>query len=240
MPLPLRIALVGDYDPAVIAHRAIPRAIDAAAAILESTVDPHWLPTNVIGHGEMLDEFDAFWCVPGSPYRSMDGALRAIRYARETGRPFLGTCGGFQHAVIEYARHVLGWDDADHGETNPDAARAVISPLTCERVEVGGTVRFEPGSHLLRAYGGPTATEEYHCRYGLNPRFESSLLTGPLRVTARDDDGDVRAVELTSHPFFVATLFQPERAALRDRPAPIVTAFVAAIASGAEVSRRSS
>jgi CTP synthase (UTP-ammonia lyase) len=239
MPPSYRIALVGDHDPAVVAHQAIPRAIDGAAARLELVVTAQWLPTDAIGLGEMLDEFDAFWCVPASPYRSMDGALRAIRHARETGRPFLGTCGGFQHAVIEFARNVLGWADADHAESNPDAGRAVIVPLACERLDVAGAVRFEPGSRLHRAYGAPTAVEEYHCRYGLNPEFESAIATGPLRVTARDDAGDVRAVELTEHPFFVATLFQPERAALHGRVPPLVAAFLAAIASSASISPRS-
>jgi len=65
--------------------------------------------------------FDGFWCVPASPYRDIDGALRAIRFAREQRRPFLGTCGGFQHAVLEYARNVLGWADAEHGELAPNA-----------------------------------------------------------------------------------------------------------------------
>ncbi len=240
MPPPLRIALVGDYDPSVIAHQAIPRAIEAAAQSLESAFEATWLPTDAIVDQSTLAEFDGFWCVPASPYRSMDGALRAIRHARTDQLPFLGTCGGFQHAVIEYARNVLGWPDADHAETNPGSPRAVITPLACERVEVGGGVRFAPGSHLARAYGAPTAIEEYHCRYGLNPHFEAQLATGSLQVTARDDEGAVRGVELRDHPFFVATLFQPERAALRGRVPPIVAGFLGAIESAASVSRRSS
>lgn len=102
--LPLRVALVGDYDPAVIAHQAISRALALAAEACGRPVQPQWLPTESISRDADLDDFDAIWCVPASPYRSMDGALRAIRYARERGVPFLGTCGGFQHAVLEYAR----------------------------------------------------------------------------------------------------------------------------------------
>src|SRR5205809_607084 len=78
-----------------------------------------------------LELFHGIWCVPGSPYRSMDGALRANRFARENGRPFLGTCGGFQHAIIESLRNVAGLKHADHAESNPDAKMPVIVRLAC-------------------------------------------------------------------------------------------------------------
>jgi CTP synthase (UTP-ammonia lyase) len=166
--------------------------------------------------------------VPASPYRSTDGALRAIRFAREQGRPFLGTCGGFQHAVLEYARSVLGWVDAEHAETAPDAPLLVVTPLACALVEAQGAVRFRPGSLLRMAYGADEAVEGYRCRYGLNPAFRDALPAGALRVAAEDEAGDVRAVELDGHPFFVATLFQPERAALHGQVPAIVAAFVRA------------
>ncbi|HEY9516209.1 MAG TPA: hypothetical protein VIQ74_11065, partial [Gemmatimonadaceae bacterium] len=98
MPPSLHIALVGDYDPAVTAHQAIPRALALAAERLGVDVEQHWLPTDAVDADDPLAGVDAVWCVPASPYRSADGALRAIRAARESGRPFLGTCAGFQHA----------------------------------------------------------------------------------------------------------------------------------------------
>jgi CTP synthase (UTP-ammonia lyase) len=160
----------------------------------------------------------------------MGGALLAIRHSREQAVPFLGTCGGFQHAVIEYARNVLGWADADHAETAPDSNRAVIAPLACPLVETMGAVRLFPGSRIASAYGADAATEGYRCRYGLNPEFQAALVAGPLRAAAADDTGEVRALELDGHPFFVATLFQPERAALAGKLAPLVIAFVKACA----------
>ena len=187
-----------------------------------------WVPTNEILSARRISPFGGVWCVPASPYRSMDGALRAIQYAREHDIPFLGTCGGFQHAVIEYARTVLGWKDAEHAETVPDAQRAVIAPLECSLVEAQGTVRFAPGSRIASAYQTTEAVEGYHCRYGLNPGFRSEMLAGPLRVTAEDENGNVRGIELSTHPFFVATLFQPERGALAGREVPLVTAFLRA------------
>ncbi|MFO1401689.1 MAG: GNAT family N-acetyltransferase [Steroidobacteraceae bacterium] len=94
-------------------------------------------------------------------------------------------------------------------------------------------MRFAPGSLIAGAYGADAAEEGYHCNYGLNPAFAAALLQGPLRATAHDAAGEVRAVELAGHPFFVATLFQPERAALEGRLPPLVGAFVDACAAAA-------
>jgi CTP synthase (UTP-ammonia lyase) len=222
------IGLVGDYDAGVTAHQAIPRALALAASALGAPIEFRWLPTETIDSEAVLAPFDALWCVPASPYRSMAGALRAIRFARERPLPFLGTCGGFQHAVVEYARNVLGWADAEHAETAPDAARPVIAPLACSLVEVTNKVQLLSGSRIAAAYGAAEATEGYHCRYGLNEAFRETLVSGALRVTAEDEAGDIRALELEDHPFFVATLFQPERAALTGRLPPLVAAFARA------------
>lgn len=228
------IALIGDRDDTVTAHRAIPLAVRQAADACGVEVRAEWLPTDSIVRDEDLAGYDGFWCVPASPYRSMDGALRAIGHARTQARPFLGTCGGFQHAVVEYARSVLGWADADHAETAPDAARAVVVPLACSLVEVAEPVVFEAGTRIAAAYGLERIEEGYHCRYGLGPTFrEAAFSDGAVRVGATDGRGDVRAIELRDHPFFVATLFQPERAALRGDVPPLVRAFVQSVARGA-------
>lgn len=224
----IRLGLVGDHNDTVPAHVAIPRALVMASGILKCSVDFDWVPTEEIRDSNRLAEYDALWCVPASPYRNTDGALRAIKWAREQQRPFLGTCGGFQHAILEYARTVLGWTDADHAETSPNAARPVIAPLACALVEATDVIRFRAGSRIAAAYGRMEATEGYRCRYGLNPVFQSELFSGRLRATAKDAAGEVRAVELEGHPFFVATLFQPERAALENRMPPLVAAFVTA------------
>jgi CTP synthase (UTP-ammonia lyase) len=232
-----RIGLVGDYDASVPAHQAIPRALALAEEALNSPITFHWLFTETIDGESVLSAFDALWCVPASPYRNMAGALRAIRFARTQHRPFLGTCGGFQHAVVEYARNVLGWADADHAESSPDAVRPVIAPLSCSLVEVTDRVRLHPGSRIAAAYRATEAVEGYRCRYGLNPAFREALLSGPLRVAAEDDAGDIRALELDGHPFFVATLFQPERSALAGRLPPLVLAFARAATVAHDVPR---
>jgi CTP synthase (UTP-ammonia lyase) len=231
MTAAIRIGLTGDYNETVTAHQAIPRALELAGDALSAPVHVEWVPTQEIEDESRVIGFDSLWCVPASPYRSMEGALRAIRFARERGRPFLGTCGGFQHAIIEYARNVLGWVDAEHAENAPNAARLVITPLACALVEKTDTIRFREGSILAATYGCLEAIEGYHCSYGINPAFLSAILSGPLRISAEDRAGEVRAVELEGHPFFVATLFQPERAALAGTVPPLVAAFVRATAA---------
>jgi CTP synthase (UTP-ammonia lyase) len=177
---------------------------------------------------DRLRDYSAIWCVPGSPYQNTQGIIKAIRFARTQSIPFLGTCGGFQHAVMEYAEAVWGID-AVHAETNPDAVDPVIAPLVCSLLSVSDGLHFEPESRLRKIYGRDAATEEYQCRYGLNQLYADRFNNGAMRIAARDDEGSVRAIELDDHPFFIGTLFQPERAALRDQLPPLVKAFVAAI-----------
>jgi CTP synthase (UTP-ammonia lyase) len=226
---PIRIGLVGDFDDNVTAHRAIPVALGLAAKALDCSLKWEWIGTEQITDEGRLAGLGGLWCVPASPYQSMEGALRAIRWVREQKRPFLGTCGGFQYAIIEYARSVMGWRDAEHAETSPDAERAVITALECALVEKSDKIRFKAGSKLARAYGSLKAEEGYRCRYGLNPAFQKTLLDGPLHATAFDAAGEVRGVELEGHPFFVATLFQPERRALEGQVPPVALAFVRAV-----------
>lgn len=228
-PLPLketlRVALVGDYNSTVIAHQAIPLALDNAAEYVDVTVDYDWLPTPEVTSPEDLVGYDAIWCVPASPYQNEDGALLAIRYARENQIPFLGTCGGFQHAIIEYARNVLDWHDAGHAETSRDG-RLVIGPLSCSLVEKSDAIELKAGSLIAEAYGRSQIEEGYHCNYGIADFFTVHLASSQLQPTGWDNHGEIRVVELRGHPFFVGTLFQHERNALKDKPAPLVEAFL--------------
>ena len=225
----LQIGLIGDRNDSVVAHRAIPLTLEMAAAACDVAIDVSWIGTDQIGDGAVLSDLDGVWCVPASPYRDMDGALTAIRIAREQKIPFLGTCGGFQHAVIEYARNVMGWTDAEHAETAPQAQRQVIVPLLCSLVEVADTVHLVEGSRLARAYGETTIVEGFRCSYGLSSDFRHAIADTSLRVSAVDDSDDIRGMELNDHPFFVATLFQHERNVFQDRLSPPARAFVEAI-----------
>ena len=227
----IKIALVGDYNETVPAHQAIPKALQMASQGLGSTIDFEWISTDKIQDFSHLADFDGIWCVPGSPYKNMSGALLAIEYARKKKIPFLGTCGGFQHAIIEYARHVMGLKNAEHAETAPHAEQIVISRLACTLVEVQKPITLIAETKIAEAYGTTSIIEGYRCSYGLDPKFEQAVEAdkkSDLRISARDDTGEVRAVELNNHPFFVATLFQPARAALKNQLPPLVMAFVKA------------
>lgn len=239
MPFPVRIALVGDRNDEVVAHRAIPVALERAARDAGRDTQADWLHTGSLGPetAARLADADGVWCVPGSPYADMDAVLTAIGFARRSGVPFLGTCAGFQHALIEYARSVLGLTDADHAETSPNAERPLISALSCGMVEVRGRVHLAAGTRLRAIYGCDVATEEYHCNYGLDPRQVARFDDSSLRVSAVDDERAPRGIELIDHPFFVATLFQPERAALVGRSHPVVGAFFAAAAAACDQHR---
>ena len=228
-----RIGLIGDYNAQVTAHRAIPLALDlAATAIGDCQVQSIWFPTQTLTHDpeERLSPLHGIWCVPASPYASMNGALQAIHLARTRRIPFLGTCGGFQHALIEYARNVLEWHEADHAESNPNASMTLISSLSCPLVEKEGRIVLEEGSRVRQIYGRAEISETYHCNFGLNRSYETRL-NGALQFSGRDDAGEVRVLELPQHPFFVATLFQPERSALRGEVHPLIRAFLQAVLS---------
>jgi CTP synthase (UTP-ammonia lyase) len=226
------IALVGDHDAKVTAHRAIPVALGLCRDRLGAGLEWEWVATRAISDAAGdLARFSGVWLVPASPYENTAGAIDAVRFARTAGRPFLGTCGGFQHALIEIARTAAGMPDADHAETNPAGRSLVVTKLRCSLVEKTGTVRFEEGSLLAKAYGGSVATEGYRCNYGLNREHQALLEKAGLRFTAKDDAGEIRGAELASHPFFAGVLFQPERAALRGEVPPLVLAFATAVMS---------
>jgi len=228
---PLRIGLIGDHDPAVAAHRAIPLALSRAALATGLAVEPRWLGTAALGRTPSLAWVcDGLWCVPASPYADGQAAFEAICWARESEIPFLGTCGGYQHALLEYARNVLGLIDARHAEDHPDAQLALIGRLSCDLVEVTGRIRLAPGSRLADLCGAFELEEGYHCRFGLDPRYRSLFDGGPLRIVGEDPAGEPRAFELDGHPFFFGTAFQPERSALADHDHPLIVAFVRASA----------
>jgi len=218
-----RIALVGDLHDQQKSYQAIARAL---SAVPEGEVTGDWISTDSVSK-EKLADYDGIWCVPGMPYRSAGGAISAIRHARTSRTPFLGTSAGFQYALIEYARNVLGFAEAEHQKSHPKTGMPLISPLACALAGMKARVHFTPGSLLRKAYHAADSVEHYHCSFGVNERYRRLLDGGDLCITALDDQQEIRGVELDGHPFFVATLFQPEMGHL---PNPLVGAFAAACA----------
>jgi len=228
------IALVGDRSPSVRAHARIPQLIDALRRRDGVVLDPYWVPSTE-AH-ENLDAFDGIWVVPGSPYESPEGAIQAARTAREHNIPFLGTCGGFQHALLMLARDLAGIDAA-HAEYGESEGELVVVPLECSLVGHEGAIAYEPGTLMQRIMGADRSVERYHCSYGLDPRYLQRLTDAGVVFSARDDAGDVRALELPGHPFFLGTLFQPELAGDGTRAHPVIRAFADAAVRQLTLSR---
>lgn len=223
-----RIALVGDRSDAVRSHARIPGLLEALRVRDGLDLDAYWIPTEDADQG--MDGFDAVWVLPGSPYRSERGVLAAIRAAREGGIPFLGTCGGFQHALLEFARNVCGVTRAGHAENAPETADedAVIRPLACSLVGHEGIVNVTPGSRATQLLGADRTQARYHCNYGPNPDYLDVLRAHGMAFTGTDESGELRIAELPAHPFFLATLFQPELDGDGARAHPLITGLASA------------
>lgn len=234
-PTPPRLALVGDRSPSVQAHQRIPALIDALTTAAGPAIEVYWLHSTAVSDPADVAGFDGVWVIPGSPYRSTDGVLAAIRAARTRRIPFLGTCGGFQYLLLEFARDVCGLTAVDNLEQNPDAADALIVPLECSLLGEESAVLIEPGTVAAAAMGPGPTTERYFCRYGLNADYLATLQSHGLVVSGRDERGDVRVAELPGHPFCVGSLFQPELSSDPTWVHPLIVGFAAAVRSHAAV-----
>jgi len=222
-------AIIADFDSQSKAHRATNDAIEHSIAALGSTIEFQWIDTGELAQPDglkQLSKYSGIWIGPGSPYKNMDGALSAIRLAREQKISLLGTCGGFQHIILEYARNVLKFADAEHEESSPQASRLFISRLACSLVGRTMTITLAPYSMLAGIYGRTNIQEQYLCNFGVNPKYVDALRSDKLKVVGSDPEGTVRAVELPGHPFFIGTLFMPQLNSTPANPHPVVSAFI--------------
>lgn len=220
------IAIVGDFVPGFLPQSTIHDSVKHTG----KTVAMKWVSTldcETMTPGEFA-EFSGFWIAPGSPYKSIQGALAAIRFAREHDIPTLGTCGGFQHLVLEFARHVLDIRDAQHAEYDPYASKLFITKLECSLVGQKLPVLIKSGSLARTIYAKSQSIEEYYCNFGVNPNYVANLEAGGLQVTGCDSDGEVRIIELPTNRFYVGTLFVPQTYSSSKTPHPLIAAFIEA------------
>jgi len=222
------IAIIGEYNPTFPPHMSTSAAIEHSRSASGIDVDGIWVSTEEIDE-TLFERFSGIWVATGSPYKNMAQALSAIRYARENGVACFGTCGGFQHMIIEYARNVLGFKDAGHAEYDPYASNLFITQLACSLAGREMELTFSPGSRVAEIYGATSVTEQYYCNFGVNPDYVSLLKSGPLKITGSDSEGEIRVIELPGHPFFLGTLFVPQTSSTVDRPHPLVTALMRAV-----------
>lgn len=223
-----RIGIIGDFNPDNPTHIYTGDAIQHAAEALGTPIQAVWLPTD---QSTEYGRFQGLFGSPGSPYRSFDGALSGIRYARENNVPFLGTCGGSQHMMIDYARNVMGLPDAAHAETDPTASCLFVAPLSCSLVGKTMAVTIKAGSRAANAFHAGQSTEAFYCRYGLNPLYQERLENAGLVISGTDANGEARIVEIESHRFFVGTLFVPQAGSKPGRPHPLILEFCRSVAS---------
>lgn len=220
------IALVGDFDENMHTHLALNESIDHCRAFLQFDLEAKWVPSqdsHAIFSGR--DLYNALWIAPGSPYNNEDNVLEVIRYARENNIPLMGSCGGFQFMVIEYAKNKLGINNAGHEETN-GCVNPVISMLSCSLKGREEEISIpEKESWLFNVLQTHTITAGYYCSYGVNPKFYKILNQHPFVFTAFSPTGEVRAFELRGHRFFKGTLFQPSLHSSPDRPNPLLLSF---------------
>jgi len=239
----VRIGIFGDYDPASPTLPAVEKSIRHAADQLKIAVEAAWFPTPSLLDPELdkkLEAFDGLWAAPGSPYKSFDGMLRGIEFARRRDWPFLGTCGGFQYTLIECARNLLGMADADSAENDPPSGQIVISPVACEvpnrlpdAPKLSGRVpaiRIRPGSLLHSFYNTDVVEERFFCNFEVNPDFEWAFAEAGFPIVARGEHNEPRAIECQGHRFFVATLFQPQLSSEAAKPHPVIVGFLRAAA----------
>jgi len=235
------IGIVGKYVDLPDAYLSVVEALRHGGLANDVAVDLRWIPSDE-ADGLLaethLDGVDGILVPGGFGIRGVEGKIQAVRYARESGVPFLGLCLGLQCAVIEYARNVLGHRDAHSSEFDPTTAYPVID-LMEDQVDVedkGGTMRLglypaklAEGSLVRRLYGEPVIYERHRHRWEVNNRYRSELQEGGLRLSGLSpDDRLVEVIELPAHPFFIASQFHPEFTSRPDAPHPLFAGFVAA------------
>jgi CTP synthase len=243
------IAFVGKYLDLKESYKSLTESLIHAGAHLDTKVVINWIDSENLDE-ESIEELkynDGILVAGGFGNRGVEGKIRAIQYARENKVPYLGICLGMQLAIIEFARNVLGIEDATSIEFDPETKSPLIylidtfldqsgvSQLRTHTSPMGGTMRLgayscetKEGSHLRKAYHGEKIIFERHRhRYEANPAYRQLLKDAGMDITG-ESNGLIEAVEVSNHPWFLGVQFHPEFTSRLQRPNPSVLAFVQA------------
>jgi CTP synthase len=243
----LEVALVGKYIELPDAYLSVIESLKHAGWAHEVDVKIRWVDSELLTK-ESVDETLAGIggiVVPGGfGHRGIEGKILAARHAREKGVPFLGLCLGLQCAVIEFARDVLGTEDANSTEFDMFTEHPVIDFMPDQRTmqEKGGTMRLglyparlTPGSKAATVYGSELIYERHRHRFEVNNRYRPLLEAAGMILSGQSPDGRlVEIIELKDHPWFVASQFHPEFRSRPDRPHPLFDGFVGAAVAVSE------
>jgi CTP synthase (UTP-ammonia lyase) len=228
----MKLAIIGDFNSSFRPHNATNEAIDHIQKHLKIELKAEWISTDSIisNFKSIIETYKGFWIAPGSPYKSMTGALEIIKHTRLNNIPTLGTCGGFQHMVIEFARNVLNIKDAEHAEYDPYASKLVVTPLSCSLAGQKLKINIlNKQSLTYKIFNSDTIEEKYYCNFGLNPEYQSDIDKNGFKVVGCDIANEARILELENHLFFIATLFVPQDNSTEENPHKLVAEFLKTI-----------
>jgi CTP synthase len=248
---PVRVAIVGKYVELQDAYMSVREALHHAGIALDREVQIEWVYSGDLEKDrklEVLREVDGIVVPGGFGYRGIEGKIVAARYARENGVPYLGLCLGMQVMCIEFARHVLGSEDANSTEFNRSTPHPIIDLLPEQRgiADMGGTMRLGvypcclvPGTRAAEAYGVPQVQERHRHRFEFNNAYRQVMAEEGMAFSGLSPDGRlVEIAEITSHPFMLGSQFHPEFLSRPTRPHPLFKAFVEAARDRREDMRR--
>jgi CTP synthase len=240
------IAIVGKYVEYEDSYKSLKEALVHGALAHNLKLKVHWIEAegletkdpNDRSYEAQLEGFDGVLVPGGFGKRGIAGMLNGIRYSREKKVPYFGICLGMQTACIEFARNVVGLDEANSSEFDPATPHRVIYKLRELRgvEELGGTMRLgawacklEPNSYAAKAYGATEISERHRHRYEFNREYEEQLTAAGLKITGSTPDGTyVEILELHDHPYFLGCQFHPEFKSKPLEPHPLFTAFIKA------------
>ena len=237
----ITIALVGKYISLHDAYISVVEALKHGGIASHATVNIRWINSEDVtaeNADSLLSDVDGILVPGGFGDRGIEGKIEAIRYAREHQIPFLGLCLGMQLAIVEYARHVAGLEDAHSIELNPQTPYPVIALLPDQNgvEDIGGTLRLgaypcilDKTTKAYELYGSEEIHERHRHRYEVNNDFRRILVDKGMTLSGLSPDGRiVEMIELKEHPFFIGTQAHPELKSRPNRPHPLFRGFVEA------------
>ena len=237
------IALVGKYTQLHDAYLSVVEALKHGGIASHANVHLKWVDSELVTEenvAEYLSDVDGVLVPGGFGNRGIEGMITAIRYARENKIPFLGLCLGMQLTIVEYARNVLGYHDAHSIEMNPNTMHPVIALMPDQDgiEDIGGTLRLgaypcvlADGSKAQELYGEKEISERHRHRYEVNNDFRKALTENGMVLSGVSPDGRiVEMVEISDHPFYIATQAHPEFKSRPNRPHPLFRGLIAAAA----------
>jgi CTP synthase len=236
------IGIVGKYVEYEDSYKSLKEALVHGSLAHNLKLQLNWIEAegleNDKNYEDQLDGYDGILVPGGFGKRGIEGMLVAIRYAREKKVPYFGICLGMQTACIEFARNVVGLEEANSSEFDPATAHRVIYKLRELRgvEELGGTMRLgawtckiEPNTLAQRIYGTLEISERHRHRYEFNREYEEPLVAAGLRISGSTPDGTyVEMVELPDHPHFIGCQFHPEFKSKPLEPHPLFSSFIGA------------